>query len=83
MTDEDNVAIAYTMTGTHEGPFEGIPATGKKIKARGMQIARFNSDAQIQERWGSSDEAGILQQIGATKPTSTMDQPPALTGATA
>ena len=48
-----------------------------------MQIARFNSDAQIQERWGSSDEAGILQQIGATKRTSTMDQPPALTGATA
>ncbi len=83
VADDDNVAIAYTVTGTQDGPFQGIPSTGKKIKARGMQIARFNSDAQIQERWGSSDEAGILQQIGATKPTSTMDQPPALTGATA
>ena len=76
--DEDNVAMAYTITGTQEGPFQGIPATGKKIKARGMQIAKFNSDAQIKERWGSSDEAGILQQIGATKPTSTMDTPPVI-----
>lgn len=83
VADEDNVAIAYTVTGTQEGPFQGIPATGKKIKARGMQIAKFNHDAQITERWGSSDELGILQQIGATKPTSSLDQPPVLSGATA
>ena len=83
VADDDNVAIAYTVTGTQEGPFQGIPATGKKIKARGMQIAKFNGDAQITERWGSSDELGILQQIGATKPTSTMDAPPVISGATA
>ena len=83
VADEDNVAIAYTITGTQEGPFQGIPATGKKIKARGMQIAKYNSDGKITERWGSSDEAGILQQIGATKPTTSLDQPPVLTGATA
>jgi steroid delta-isomerase-like uncharacterized protein len=83
VADDDNIAIAYTITGTQDGPFQGIPATGKKIKARGMQIAKFNSNALITERWGSSDEAGILQQIGATKPTSTMGQPPVLSGATA
>ena len=77
--DDDNVAMAYTITGTQQGPFQGIPATGKKIKARGMQIAKFNSDGLITERWGSSDELGILQQIGVTKPTSTMDAPPAIT----
>ena len=38
VADEDNVAIAYTVTGTQKGPFQGIPATGKSIKARGMQI---------------------------------------------
>jgi steroid delta-isomerase-like uncharacterized protein len=68
VADEDNIAIAYTITGTHQGPFQGIPPTGKKIKARGMQIAKFNANARIQERWGSSDELGILQQIGAIKP---------------
>ena len=82
VADEDNVAIAYTVTGTQKGPFQGIPATGKSIKARGMQIAKFDSDAKIKERWGSSDELGILQQIGATKPTSTMNEPPAISGTT-
>ena len=78
VSDEDNVAIAYTVTGTHEGPFEGIPATGKKIKIRGMQIAKFDSDAKIKERWGSSDQLGILQQIGAERVVKHMDDPPAI-----
>ncbi len=76
---DDKVAFAYTMTGTQEGPFEGIPATGKKVKARGLQLAKYNSEGRITERWGSSDQAGILQQIGATKPTSTMNEPPVIT----
>ncbi len=63
VADEDNVALAYTITGTHKGDFLGIPATGRQIKARGMQIARFEN-GQIVERWGSSDQLGILQQIG-------------------
>lgn len=76
VADEDKVAIAYTVTGTQDGPFQGIPATGKKIKARGVQIAKFNSDGQITERWGSSDEAGILQQIGVSKPTTPANSVP-------
>jgi predicted ester cyclase len=65
VADQDN--IAYTITGTHQGPFQGIPATGKKIKARGMQTAKFDASARIKDRWGSSDELAILQQIGAAK----------------
>ena len=82
VADDDNVAIAYTATGTHQGPFQGIPATGKKIKIRGMQIAKFNADAKIKERWGSSDEMGIMQQIGAVTPSTHMDDPPILSGST-
>lgn len=63
VADDDNVAFAYTVTGTHQGEFMGIPATGKRIKARGMQIARFE-DGKMVERWGSSDELGILKQLG-------------------
>jgi steroid delta-isomerase-like uncharacterized protein len=62
--DDDNVAVAYTLTGTHQGEFNGIPATGKTIEVRGMQIGRFEN-GQIVERWGSSDELGIMQQLGA------------------
>ncbi len=63
VADDENVAIAYTIIGTHEGDFLGIAPTGEKIKARGVQIARFE-DGRIAERWGSSDELGILKQIG-------------------
>ncbi|CAN5592957.1 MAG: ester cyclase [Actinomycetota bacterium] len=59
---EDDVAIAYTATGTHEGEFQGISPTGKKIKVRGCQIGRFE-DGKLAERWGSSDELGILKQL--------------------
>ena len=64
VTDDDNVAFAYTMTGTHKGNFMGIPGTGRKVKIRGLQISRFENGKMV-ERWGSSDQLGILQQIGA------------------
>ena len=76
VADEDNVAFAYTVTGTQDGPFQGIPATGKKIKARGMQIGLYNKNGQIVERWGSSDEAGIMQQLGVEKPTTPLNEIP-------
>lgn len=68
VADDDNVAVAYTLTGTHQGDFNGIAATGKKIEVRGVQIGRFEG-GKIVERWGSSDELGILQQLGVD-PTS-------------
>lgn len=64
VADDESVSIAYTVTGTHQGDFMGIAPTNKSIKARGVQIARFE-DGKIAERWGSSDELGILKQIGA------------------
>ena len=64
LADEDKIAIAYTVTGTQKGEFLGIAPTGRKIRARGVQIARFK-DGKMVERWGSSDQLGILQQICA------------------
>ncbi len=64
VADDEHVSLAYTLTGTHQGDFQGIPATGKQIEVRGVQIGRF-SDGQIVERWGSTDELGIMQQLGA------------------
>lgn len=63
VVDDDNVSFAYTLTGTHKGEFLGIPPTGRKISARGMQISRFEN-GKLVERWGSSDQLGILQQLG-------------------
>jgi steroid delta-isomerase-like uncharacterized protein len=60
----DELAFAYTITGTHLGELLGHPATGRKVSYRGMQISRFDSDGKLVERWGSSDELGMLRQLG-------------------
>jgi steroid delta-isomerase-like uncharacterized protein len=63
VADEESVAIAYTLSGTQSGSFMGNAPTGKKMKIRGVQIAKFK-DGKMVERWGSSDELGMLQQLG-------------------
>lgn len=67
VADDNHVSTAYQISGTHQGAFEGIPATHRRFKARGVQIARFEN-GQIVERWGSSDQLGILNQLGVTLP---------------
>ena len=64
VADEQHVCLAYTLTGTHQGEFQGVPATGNTIEVRGVQIGRFEN-GQIVERWGSTDELGIIQQLDA------------------
>jgi steroid delta-isomerase-like uncharacterized protein len=66
VADDESIAFAYTLTGTHKGPFLGLPATGKKIKIRGVQFSKFK-DGKMVERWGSSDELGLLKQLGITQ----------------
>lgn len=68
VADDDHVAIAYTLTGTQQGVFMGVEPTGTSITARGVQIARFENGL-IVERWGSTDELGILKQLGVSGPT--------------
>jgi predicted ester cyclase len=42
-TDED-VALAYTITGTHEGEFLGLAPTGSKVTARGSRSGASRTD---------------------------------------
>ncbi len=63
VADENNVCFAYTATGTHKGEFMGVSPTGKTFSVRGMQIGRFE-DGKLVERWGATDELGILKQLG-------------------
>lgn len=64
VADDQHVCLAYTLTGTHQGEFQGVAPTGKRIEVRGMQIGRFE-DGKIVERWGASDELGIMSQLDA------------------
>jgi steroid delta-isomerase-like uncharacterized protein len=66
VADEESIAFAYTLNGTHNGELMGIAPTGKKVKIRGLQFSKFK-DGKMVERWGSSDELGMLRQLGVVK----------------
>lgn len=59
----DKVVENWVFTGTHTGDFLGIPATGKQIQVRGLEIWRLEN-GKIAERWGVVDAAGVLEQLG-------------------
>lgn len=65
--EEDRVVASFTLRGTHDGEFLGVPATGKKIQARAMNIYRF-VDGKIVDETGLPDIFAIMVQIGALKP---------------
>ena len=64
ITEGDKVAARFTMRGTHQGTFFGVPPTRKKIAVSAMNFYRL-SDGQFVEERGQPDLLGLLQQIGA------------------
>ena len=60
----DKVAVRFTYSGTHTGPFNNIPATGKTIAVGGIFLLRF-TDGKIVENWVQFDMMSLLQQLGA------------------
>jgi steroid delta-isomerase-like uncharacterized protein len=59
----DRVLARYVFTGTQQGPYNGIPATGKSVTVTGMAIFRFEG-GKIAETWVIYDVLGLLQQLG-------------------
>jgi len=57
------VAARVTYTGTHQGDFMGIPATGKATATNGVDWFRMQDGKQA-EHWGGPDMASFLQQLG-------------------
>jgi steroid delta-isomerase-like uncharacterized protein len=63
IVDGDRIAVRWTMQGTHQSEFQGIPPTGKAVTVTGIAIHRFAGD-QIQESWDCYDALSLLQQLG-------------------
>jgi steroid delta-isomerase-like uncharacterized protein len=52
------------ITGTNEGEFMGMPATGKSVDFQAVDIVRFNDDGTAAEHWGVTDTMTMMQQLG-------------------
>jgi len=68
IAEGDKIAARFTMRGTHQGAFFGVPPTGRKIAVQAMNFYRL-SDGQFVEERGQPDLLGLLQQIGAVPAT--------------
>jgi steroid delta-isomerase-like uncharacterized protein len=61
----DRVVARVTITGTHQGEFLGMSATGKPIDVQLIDIVRFDDAGMMVEHWAETDNLGMLQQLGA------------------
>ena len=60
----DKVTCRFEVHGTHNGNFQGMPATGRDFVLPGITILRFVGEHCV-ERWSQADFLGLLQQLGA------------------
>ena len=65
--DEDLVAIRWTAAGTHTGPYQGRPGTGRAVAFRGTTWIRY-ADGAMAEGWDHWNVTGLMQQLLGNAP---------------
>lgn len=63
IAEGDRVVWRFTSKGTNNGPFMGMPPTGKRGVVPGIVVFRFE-DSRIAEAWVNFDALSLLQQLG-------------------
>ena len=63
VADGEAAAVAWAAEGTHLGPFDGVPATGRRATWEGIAIVRVGC-GQIVEVWSATDGLGLRRQLG-------------------
>lgn len=61
----DQVTHEWTFTGTHDGEFLGVPATGRQTRNMGASVERMNDEGLTTEETAYWDAAIFLRQVGA------------------
>jgi steroid delta-isomerase-like uncharacterized protein len=63
VAEGDTLASRVTMSGTHLGPFQGIPPTGHSFQQEHMHFVRFRDGKAIEHR-AVRDDLGMMRQLG-------------------
>jgi steroid delta-isomerase-like uncharacterized protein len=66
VAEGDIVATWYVMRATHLVAFGGVPATGKTITLRAVNVQRIR-DGRIAEHWGGSNSLEALLELGVVR----------------
>ena len=62
IAEGDRVVSRYHSTGTHEGEFQGIAPTGRKVAIPEVSVYRLEG-GKIAEQWGFPDGVGLANQL--------------------
>ncbi len=61
---EDDIVISrFIFRGTHEGEFQGIPATGNKVEMSGFMMTRIENGKLVEDK-EEYDGLGFMIQLG-------------------
>lgn len=63
----DKVFLRSTMTGTHDGEYKGIPATGRQIATECAEVFRI-ADGKFVGYWCQTNVAGLMRQLTEEAP---------------
>lgn len=63
IAEGNQVAVRFSASGTHSGPWMDFTPTGKSIHYTGVTVARIAGD-KISEHQTWWDKAGLMEQIG-------------------
>ena len=65
--EEDKVAVYWTCSGTHDGEFMGLAASGKKFSFSVMNFYYFDADGKIINDVAAQGMFGLLNALGLIK----------------
>ncbi len=67
VAEGDWVVGRFRITGTHDGEFFGVPATGRRFTITGIDMLRIR-DGKIVEFRYNEDTLGLFRQLGVAPP---------------
>lgn len=62
IAEDDRVFLRSTLTGTHDGEYKGIPATGRHVATECAEIFRV-ADGRFVSYWCLTNVAGLMRQL--------------------
>jgi predicted ester cyclase len=62
IAEGDRIFVRSTMTGTHDGEYKGIPATGRHVAAESAEVFRI-ADGRFVGYWCLTNVAGLMRQL--------------------
>lgn len=62
IAEDDRVFLRSTLTGTHDGEYKGLPATGRPVATECAEIFRV-ADGRFVGYWCLTNVAGLMRQL--------------------